>query len=82
MSLLAWVILGLLSGALARWLMGSRSAMGLIETGVLGVVGSFAGGFIFNAIGGTGITGFNLWSMVVATVGAFVVLYLYNRFIR
>ena len=56
----------------------SHSGQGLLFDIVLGIVGAAIGGFLFTAIGATGITGFNLFSMLVAIVGAIVVLWLYN----
>ncbi|UJF17539.1 GlsB/YeaQ/YmgE family stress response membrane protein [Vibrio sp. SS-MA-C1-2] len=83
MGIFSWIILGLIAGALARWLMPGKDPMGWLLTGVLGVVGAFAGGFVSSKLLGLGdITGLNIWSMLVATGGAFVVLFCYNKFFR
>jgi uncharacterized membrane protein YeaQ/YmgE (transglycosylase-associated protein family) len=77
MSILAWIVLGLISGFVASKIVNRRGAGCLLDI-VLGVVGAFVGGIIFTGIGGQGVTGFNLWSMFVAIVGAVVVLVLYH----
>jgi len=77
MSIIAWIFLGLIAGFIASKIVNRRgSGFGLNV--VLGVVGAFVGGLIFNAIGGHGVTGFNLYSMVVAIVGAVVALVIYH----
>jgi uncharacterized membrane protein YeaQ/YmgE (transglycosylase-associated protein family) len=73
MSIVAWLILGLISGFIGSKLV-NRSGNGLVFDIVLGVVGAVVGGFIFNAFGSIGVNGLNIWSMFVAVVGAVVVL--------
>jgi uncharacterized membrane protein YeaQ/YmgE (transglycosylase-associated protein family) len=73
MSIIAWLILGLVSGFIGSKLV-NRSGEGLVLDIVLGIVGAFVGGFIFTSLGAAGVTGLNVWSMVVAVVGAVVVL--------
>lgn len=77
MSVIAWVILGLIAGWIASKIM-QGSGSGLVMNLVLGIVGAFVGGFLFSLVGGAGITGFNIWSIIVATIGAIVVLWIYN----
>ena len=77
MSILAWIVLGLISGFVASKIVNRQGAGCLLDI-VLGIVGAFVGGIIFTGIGGQGVTGFNLWSMFVAIVGAVVVLVLYH----
>jgi uncharacterized membrane protein YeaQ/YmgE (transglycosylase-associated protein family) len=77
MSILGWIILGLIAGFIASKIV-NKQGEGLILDIVLGVVGGIVGGFIFTRLGGTGITGFNLWSMLVAIIGAIIVLVLYH----
>jgi uncharacterized membrane protein YeaQ/YmgE (transglycosylase-associated protein family) len=77
MSLLGWVLLGLMAGFMASNVVRS-SGQGLLLDLVLGIVGAVVGGYLFTAIGATGFTGFNLYSMIVAMVGAVVVLGLYH----
>jgi len=52
--------------------------MGILANIIAGVIGGLVGGFVFNAIGGSGITGFNIWSLFVAIVGSVIVLAIYN----
>ena len=73
------MVLGLIAGFFASNIL-TRSGQGLLLDLVLGVVGAMVGGFLFTAIGATGITGFNLYSMLVAIVGAIVVLWVYLAF--
>jgi uncharacterized membrane protein YeaQ/YmgE (transglycosylase-associated protein family) len=79
MGIIAWIILGLIAGWIASKIM-HGSGSGLMINLVLGVVGAFVGGILISAVGGVGVTGFNLWSLVVAVIGAVVVLWLYNAF--
>jgi uncharacterized membrane protein YeaQ/YmgE (transglycosylase-associated protein family) len=74
MGIITWIIIGGLAGWLASVIVGSNSQQGcLVDIGV-GVVGALVGGFLFSIIGGTGVTGFNLYSLLVATIGAIVFL--------
>jgi uncharacterized membrane protein YeaQ/YmgE (transglycosylase-associated protein family) len=73
MSILAWIILGLIAGFISSKIV-NHSGQGVIIDILLGVVGAFVGGFLFNVFGATGVTGLNIWSLVVATAGAVVVL--------
>ena len=77
MSVLGWVLLGLIAGFIGSKIV-NRSGQGFLLDIVLGIVGAVLGGFLFSAIGATGITGFNLYSMFVAVVGAVVVLWGYH----
>ena len=77
MSIIAWIVLGLISGFIASKLV-NKTGEGFILDVVLGIVGAMVGGFIFAQFGGDGVTGFNLYSMVVAVVGAVIVLVLYH----
>jgi uncharacterized membrane protein YeaQ/YmgE (transglycosylase-associated protein family) len=72
MGWLAWIIVGAIAGWLASMVMHSR--LGLIGDIVVGIVGALVGGFLFNLIGVAGATGFNIWSVIVAFVGAVVLL--------
>jgi uncharacterized membrane protein YeaQ/YmgE (transglycosylase-associated protein family) len=77
MSIIAWILLGLISGFIAsRVVTGSGS--GILLNLVLGVVGALVGGAAFHLIGQVGVTGFNLWSMFVAFIGAVLVLFAYR----
>jgi uncharacterized membrane protein YeaQ/YmgE (transglycosylase-associated protein family) len=77
MSILAWIVLGLIAGFIASKIV-NRSGGNLVLDLVLGVVGAFVGGFLFTRFGGPGVDGLNLMSIVVATVGAIVVLVIYH----
>jgi uncharacterized membrane protein YeaQ/YmgE (transglycosylase-associated protein family) len=77
MSILGWIVLGLISGFIASKIV-NRTGEGFVLDVVLGIVGAFVGGFLFTTFGHTGITGFNLYSMFVAVIGAIVVLVLYH----
>ena len=79
MSIIGWIILGLIAGFIASKIV-NKQGEGFILDIVLGIVGGIVGGFIFTRLGGTGITGFNLWSLFVAIVGAIIVLVLYHAF--
>jgi uncharacterized membrane protein YeaQ/YmgE (transglycosylase-associated protein family) len=73
MSIIAWVVLGLLSGFIASKIV-NKTGEGVVLDIVLGVVGALVGGFLFHLVGATGIDGFNFWSLFVAVIGAIVVL--------
>lgn len=77
MSILAWVLLGLISGFIASKIV-NKSGEGFVVDLVLGIIGALVGGFVFNAFGEAGITGLNLWSMFVAVCGAILVLVIYH----
>jgi uncharacterized membrane protein YeaQ/YmgE (transglycosylase-associated protein family) len=76
-SVLGWIIFGLITGFVASKIVNDEG-QGCILNVVLGIVGAVVGGFIFAHIGGRGISGFNIYSMFVAIVGAIVVLVLYH----
>jgi uncharacterized membrane protein YeaQ/YmgE (transglycosylase-associated protein family) len=71
-GILAWIILGGIAGWLAAAVTGRQQ--GCLASVIVGIVGAVIGGLIFSFLGGAGITGFNLWSLVVAFVGAVVLL--------
>ncbi|HEY7781901.1 MAG TPA: GlsB/YeaQ/YmgE family stress response membrane protein [Ktedonobacterales bacterium] len=73
MNILAWIIIGGLAGLLAGVVI-RGSGLGIVGDIILGIVGAFVGGVIFSLFGSTGFTGFNLWSLLVAFVGAVVLL--------
>jgi uncharacterized membrane protein YeaQ/YmgE (transglycosylase-associated protein family) len=77
MSIIGWIFLGLISGFIASKVV-NKSGSGVILDIVLGIVGAFVGGLIFTGIGGHGVTGFNVYSMVVSVTGAIVVLVIYH----
>jgi uncharacterized membrane protein YeaQ/YmgE (transglycosylase-associated protein family) len=73
MDILAWIIIGGLAGLLASVVV-RGTGLGILGDIVVGIIGAFVGGFIFNAFGHAGFTGFNLWSLFVAFVGAVILL--------
>ncbi|MDB5477436.1 MAG: Transglycosylase-associated protein [Phenylobacterium sp.] len=77
MSVLAWIVLGLIAGFIASKLV-NRTGGNLLLDLVLGVVGAFVGGFLFTRFGAAGVTGLNIYSILVAIVGAVVVLFIYH----
>lgn len=81
MSFLAWIVLGLISGFIASKLV-NKTGEGLLLDIVLGIIGAFVGGWLFNTFGAAGVTGLNLYSMLVAVVGAVLVLVLYHALFR
>ena len=81
MSFLAWIILGLVAGFIGSKLVNSRGE-GLVLDIVLGIVGAFVGGWLFTTFGMAGVSGLNVYSMVVAVIGAVVVLVLYHALSR
>jgi uncharacterized membrane protein YeaQ/YmgE (transglycosylase-associated protein family) len=77
MSILAWMVLGLIAGFVASKIV-NKTGEGLVMDIVLGVVGAVAGGWLFNQFGQPGITGLNIWSFLVAVIGAVILLVLYH----
>jgi uncharacterized membrane protein YeaQ/YmgE (transglycosylase-associated protein family) len=75
MSIVGWLILGLVSGFIASKIY-NDTGQGLVLNIVLGIVGAFVGGFIFSSLGGAPVTGFNFYSMFVSVFGAIVVLFI------
>ena len=77
MSILAWLVVGLISGFLASKVI-NKTGSGVVMDIVLGVLGAFVGGFLFTRFGAAGVSGLNLYSILVATIGAVVVLFIYH----
>jgi uncharacterized membrane protein YeaQ/YmgE (transglycosylase-associated protein family) len=80
-SFLAWIILGLISGFIASKIV-NKSGAGTLANIVLGIIGAVVGGWLFNSIGHIGVTGLNLYSILVAVVGAVIVLVVYHALFR
>jgi uncharacterized membrane protein YeaQ/YmgE (transglycosylase-associated protein family) len=78
MSVIAWIILGLIAGFLGSKIV-NKSGQGMLMDIVLGIVGAIVGGLIFNFFGAAGVTGLNIYSLVVSVIGAIVVLWLYHQ---
>ena len=77
MSILAWIILGLIAGFVASKIV-NKAGEGILLDIVLGVVGAVVGGFIFRFFGASGVSGLNLYSLVVALIGSVVFLLIYH----
>jgi uncharacterized membrane protein YeaQ/YmgE (transglycosylase-associated protein family) len=77
MSIIAWLILGLVAGFLGSKII-NKSGEGVLVDILLGIVGAIVGGFVFTFFGAEGVNGFNLYSLIVATVGAVIVLVIYH----
>jgi uncharacterized membrane protein YeaQ/YmgE (transglycosylase-associated protein family) len=78
MGILAWIVLGLIAGAIAKAIMPGRDPGGFIVTALIGIVGAFIGGFIGNMITGSGLNGLTLWSILLAIVGSLLLLWIYR----
>ncbi len=77
MSIIGWIILGLIAGFIASQIVNRRGGSLVLDL-VLGVVGSFVGGFLFSLFGGHGVTGLNIYSFIVAIIGSVVLLWAYH----
>ncbi|HEX5797725.1 MAG TPA: GlsB/YeaQ/YmgE family stress response membrane protein [Candidatus Saccharimonadales bacterium] len=80
MGILVFIIFGGLAGWLASMITGDNGRMGIITNIIVGVIGAFIGGFVANMLGGEGITGFNLYSFLLALGGAIVLLWFVGLF--
>jgi len=78
MGLIGWIILGGLAGWVASMIMGNDKQQGLLGNIIVGIIGAGIGGFVVGFIGGEGITGFNIWSFVVALLGAIILIWLWR----
>jgi uncharacterized membrane protein YeaQ/YmgE (transglycosylase-associated protein family) len=82
MHILAWLVLGLIAGFIASKIVNRQGNEGLLMNIVIGVVGAEVGGWLFRLFGMSGVTGLNVWSLLVAVVGATVLLFIYHQLIR
>jgi uncharacterized membrane protein YeaQ/YmgE (transglycosylase-associated protein family) len=78
MGIITWIVVGLIAGLLGKLVMPGDDPGGIIVTILIGIVGAFIGGFVVSIFGGTGVTGFNIWSIIVATIGAIILLAIYR----
>lgn len=78
MNLLAWIVVGLIAGWLAKMISPGPERGGLLMTLIIGVIGALVGGALFNLFGRSGVTGITLYSILVATVGAVVFLWVWK----
>lgn len=84
MGILTWIVFGLLAGAVAQWVMpgndpGGRGCRGVVITVLIGIGGAIVGGIIGTALGFGGVSGFNLWSFLLAVGGALIVLWVWRK---
>jgi len=77
-GIFVWIIIGLLAGLIARAIMPGRQPGGIIVTILLGIGGGLLGGWLGSAITGRGMTGFSFWSLLLAVIGALILLFLYQ----
>ena len=80
-TIVGWLILGLIAGFIASKIV-NKAGEGLILDIVLGIIGAVVGGFLFSFFGASGVTGLNLYSLLVAVIGAIVVLLIYHAIVR
>ncbi|HEX5386942.1 MAG TPA: GlsB/YeaQ/YmgE family stress response membrane protein [Gemmatimonadales bacterium] len=80
MSIIAWIILGLIAGWIASKIV-NKTGEGVVVDIILGIIGAVVGGWIFNRFGTAGVTGFNVWSLIVAIIGAVVLLLIYHAIV-
>lgn len=78
MGFFSWILLGLIAGILAKWIMPGKDGGGFIMTTLLGVIGSFAGGYIGSLFGMGTTQSFSMMGVVTATAGALIVLFIYK----
>jgi uncharacterized membrane protein YeaQ/YmgE (transglycosylase-associated protein family) len=81
MSFIAWIILGLIAGFIGSKLVNKRGE-GVVLDIILGVIGAVVGGWLFNSFGAVGVTGLNIYSLMVAVIGAILVLVIYHAITR
>jgi uncharacterized membrane protein YeaQ/YmgE (transglycosylase-associated protein family) len=79
MGILSWIILGLIVGVLAKWIMPGDDPGGIIITILIGIAGALIGGFLSSALGFGTVTGINLGSVIIATLGGLILLFGYRR---
>lgn len=81
-NIIVWIVLGGIAGWIASIIMGRNASMGIGANIIVGIVGAFIGGLVMSLIGGEGMTGFNLYSLFVAVLGAVILLFIVGLFSR
>lgn len=79
MGIISWIFLGLVAGALAKFFLPGRQPGGFIVTTLIGIAGALVGGYIGSLFGWGKVESFDLWSILVATFGAFLLLFIYGQ---
>ena len=82
MSILAWLVVGLIAGFLAKYVVPGEGPGGIIGDIIIGIIGAFIGGWVFHAFGEPGVNGLSLWSILVAFVGAAILLFIMRALTR
>jgi uncharacterized membrane protein YeaQ/YmgE (transglycosylase-associated protein family) len=82
MNIILWIVFGALAGWIASLIMGTDAEMGAVANVIVGIIGAFIGGFLANLFGLATVSGFNVWSLVVAIVGSIVLLWIVRMFRR
>lgn len=82
MNIIGWIIIGGLAGWIASKIMKTDQSMGVFANIVVGVIGAFIGGFVLNLLGGPGVQDFNIYSLLVATLGSVILLAIVKAFRR
>lgn len=77
-TIIAWIVVGLIAGGLAKLIMPGKDPGGIIITLIIGLIGAVIGGWIVGFFGGSGASGLNVWSIIVAIIGAIVLLGIYR----
>jgi len=77
MSILAWIVLGLVAGFIGSKIV-NKTGEGFVLDIILGIIGAVVGGYLFNMVGAAGVTGVNIYSLIVAVIGAVLVLVMYH----
>jgi uncharacterized membrane protein YeaQ/YmgE (transglycosylase-associated protein family) len=80
MGIILWLIFGALAGWIASKIMNTDGEQGALANIVVGIVGAMIGGFVFSTVGGQSVTGFNIYSLVVAVIGAVILLAIVKAF--
>ncbi len=80
MGLISWLVVGLIAGVLAKLIIPGEDPGGFLATVFIGMIGALVGGLIVGVFGGTGVSGINVWSILVATLGAIVLLAVFRVF--
>ena len=78
MGIISWIILGLIAGFIGSKIV-NKTGAGMLTDIILGIIGAVVGGFLFSFFGATGVTGLNIWSLIVAVIGSIVVLWVYHQ---
>jgi uncharacterized membrane protein YeaQ/YmgE (transglycosylase-associated protein family) len=82
MGIISWIVMGLLAGILAKWIMPGKDPGGFVITILLGIAGAVVGGFIGSALGWGTVTGFSLGNIALAVGGAMLLLFVYRQLKR